>query len=51
MSDGDVAWVEDLEFFFIKDGNVTTVASLPHGEKRHGDAGDAVGQGCFRRER
>ena len=42
--------MEDLEFFFIEDGDVTTVAGLAHGEKRHVDARDAVGQGCFKRE-
>ena len=50
MSDGDVVWVENLEFLFIEDGDVTTVAGLSHGEKKHVDAGDAVSQGCFRRE-
>ena len=51
MGDGDAAWIENLEFFFVKDGNVTTVTGLTYREKRHVDAGDAVGQDCFRRER
>ena len=50
VGNGDVFWVENLEFLFIEDGDVATVAGLSHGEKRHVDAGDAVGQGCFRRE-
>ena len=48
---GDAAWMENLEFFFVKDRDVTTVTGLTHGEKRHVDNRDAVGQGCFRRER
>ena len=50
MSYGDIAWMEDLEFFFIEDGDVTTVVGLAHGKKRHVDARDTVTQGCFRRE-
>ena len=50
MSYGDIAWVENPEFVFVKDGHVTTVTGLTHGEKRHVDARDAVGQGCFRRK-
>ena len=42
-SDGDVVWMENLEFIFVKDGNVTTVTGLTHREKRQVDAGDAVG--------
>ena len=51
MNDGDVAWMENLEFVFVRDSDVTTVTGLTYGEKRHVDAGDAVDQGCFRRER
>ena len=43
VSDGDVTWVENLEFVFVKDGDVTTVAGLTHGEKRRVDARDVVG--------
>ena len=50
MSDGDVERVENLEFVFVKDSDETTVAGLTHGEMRHVDARDAVGQGCFGRE-
>ena len=32
VSDRDVVWMENLEFFFVKDGNVTTVTGLAHGE-------------------
>ena len=51
VSDGDVAWMENLEFFFVKDGDVTTVTGLAYKEKGHVDVGDAVDQGRFRRER
>ena len=43
MSDSDIVWMENLEFVFVKDGDVTTVTGLAYGEKRHVDAGDAVG--------
>ena len=51
VSDRDIAWMENLEFVFVKDGNVTTVTGLTYGEKRHVDAEDAVGQGCCGREK
>ena len=51
MSDGDVAWMKNLEFVFVKDGDVTTVTGLTYREKGRMDVGDAVGQGCFRRKR
>ena len=51
MGDGDAAWIENLEFFFVKDDDMTTVTGLAYREKGHVDAGDTVGQVCFRRER
>ena len=42
--------MENLEFFFVKDGDVTTVTGLAYREEGHVNSGDAVGQGCFRRE-
>ena len=50
MRDGDLFWIENPEFFFIEDGDVTAVAGLPHKEKRHVDAWDAMSQCFFGRE-
>ena len=43
--------MENLKFFFVKDGDVTTVTGLAYREKGHVDDGAVVSQGCFRRER
>ena len=46
VSNGDIVWMENLELILVKDGNMITVTGSTHREKRHVDAGDAMGQGC-----